>query len=361
MFNSRHSVGVEDTDFPEIKILVIGCRSSGKSTVLKQFRFLQEEVNARVEFKNQEQRIIANLMKITNEFYLRLESDGLIENKILVENRKKFCDHLTKEKQFNDKEIGEFFFALWKEKYEEKILDQVIRDSHLQHNIKKILKKMLDLEEKWRIYQQNCQENDSITEFYKINKEDFLNVQCETTGVVEVLSMKLNSNGINFNGRFYEGGGQRSIMKKWSRYFEDMHLFLFFVPLSEYDQKCYEDDTKNRLIQSLETFKMLIDSKNENNIGNKRLILVFTKIDIFLYKIEKYENLIEFFPDYKGNADNVTEGVRFIQKKFFTIYQKCLKSKDLNDIVISSMEEKEAERLLILVEKNLKFFQNSDQ
>ena len=123
--------------------------------------------------------------------------------------------------------------------------------------------------------------------------------------------------------------------------------------MSEYDQKVYDDDTTNRLKESLDAFKMILDPKNEKNIGNKRLMLIFTKIDIFQYKIEKYQNFVDFFPEYKGKPDNVTEGVRYIQKQFFLIYQQCRKSKDIEDIVINSLEINDIKKLLKFIEKNL--------
>jgi len=56
-------------------------------------------------------------------------------------------------------------------------------------------------------------------------------------------------------------GGQRSERKKWMHCFQDVTAVIFCVALSEYDLKLYEDDTTNRMHESLKLFKEICNSK----------------------------------------------------------------------------------------------------
>ena len=220
-FNSRQSRRPDDETSLGIKCLLLGGRNGGKSTILKQLRLMNDKV-LELEYKNQEQTIISNLMKLTSENFKFLEEKELIKNEKLIEIKKKFFDSLLKERQFNEKDIGEFFFSLWKEPDAYRFLDEVINISHLQHNIKKflkknffntkrLLKKILELEDKWIEYQKDSENISSITEFYTIDEDDFLFGQRTTTSFMEVVSIPLNSNDINFKMNFYEAGGQRAV------------------------------------------------------------------------------------------------------------------------------------------------------
>jgi GTPase SAR1 family protein len=90
-------------------------------------------------------------------------------------------------------------------------------------------------------------------------------------------------------------GGQRSERKKWMFCFEDVTSVLFVVSLIEYDMKLYEDNTTNRLQESLKLFKEISGSKY---FTNSTFILFLNKSDLFKQKIET-SPLSDYFPDYK--------------------------------------------------------------
>ena len=54
-------------------------------------------------------------------------------------------------------------------------------------------------------------------------------------------------------------GGQRSERKKWIHCFSDLKLLLFLTAVSEYDQVLAEDQSTNRMRESLGLFKLLMD------------------------------------------------------------------------------------------------------
>ena len=46
-------------------------------------------------------------------------------------------------------------------------------------------------------------------------------------------------------------GGQRNERKKWIHCFEGVDAVIFVAAISEYDQKLFEDSTKNRMVRVL--------------------------------------------------------------------------------------------------------------
>lgn len=91
-------------------------------------------------------------------------------------------------------------------------------------------------------------------------------------------------------------GGQRNERKKWIHCFENVKAVIFVCSLSEYNQKCYEDDTTNRMRESLMLFD---DISNNKFFQTTPIILLFNKEDLFKEKIKKFD-LNVCFPEYKG-------------------------------------------------------------
>jgi len=93
-----------------------------------------------------------------------------------------------------------------------------------------------------------------------------------------------------------------------------LQLYYFFVALSEYDLKLYEDEETNRMHESLKLFDDICNSKWFVSIP---IILFLNKMDLFQEKIKKV-NITEAFPDYDG-AQEFDEASEFIQNQFVAL------------------------------------------
>jgi guanine nucleotide-binding protein G(i) subunit alpha len=107
---------------------------------------------------------------------------------------------------------------------------------------------------------------------------------------------------------------------------------IYVASLSEYNQKCYEDDMTNRMLESLEVFEELLNSELFKGIP---ILLLLNKLDIFTQKIAK-KDLSCVFPEYKGGND-VEASIEFIKEK----YQLLVKENPerLQIQVINAMDE----------------------
>ncbi|PAV74589.1 hypothetical protein WR25_12635 isoform A [Diploscapter pachys] len=141
---------------------------------------------------------------------------------------------------------------------------------------------------------------------YRPSEQDILLSRIKTTGIVEV---KFQMKNVDF--RVFDVGGQRSERKKWIHCFEDVNAIIFIAAISEYDQVLFEDETTNRMIESMRLFESICNSRW---FINTSMILFLNKKDLFAEKIKKTSIKIAF-PEYKG-GQNYEEATAYIEEKF---------------------------------------------
>jgi len=95
-------------------------------------------------------------------------------------------------------------------------------------------------------------------------------------------------------------------------YLDYRSFIIFCVSLSEYNQLCYEDETKNRTKESLELFEKIV---NDVTLTNYPLFLVFTKKDVFKQKL-RYTNLSVCFDDCPDELKHFDEDTSKIKKEY---------------------------------------------
>jgi hypothetical protein len=61
--------------------------------------------------------------------------------------------------------------------------------------------------------------------------------------------------------RLYDVGGQRNERRKWIHLFEGVNAVIFCAAISEYDQMLFEDETKNRMMETKELFDWVLKQR----------------------------------------------------------------------------------------------------
>lgn len=144
---------------------------------------------------------------------------------------------------------------------------------------------------------------------YEPNQLDILCARLRTCGIVE---KKMRIKGTEF--LFLDVGGQRNERRKWIHCFEAVTAILFIVAVSEFNQVLFEDESKNRMLESLSVWRSIAE---EENFQNTALILFFNKYDIFIEKMKEpdaHDRLRDVFPEYKG--DSQMEAEEYISEVF---------------------------------------------
>eukprot|EP01129_Flabellula_baltica_P013709 TRINITY_DN6424_c0_g1_i1.p1 TRINITY_DN6424_c0_g1~~TRINITY_DN6424_c0_g1_i1.p1 ORF type:complete len:367 (+),score=80.46 TRINITY_DN6424_c0_g1_i1:37-1137(+) len=274
-----------------IKILLLGAGESGKSTVAKQFRLIHED-----NF-NDEERIFYTSI-IHSNIYSSIKSMVTAGSKLGIEIEDEKCrvisDALIEGSYEWDGELNhqnaKDFSLLWnnpdvQEMYEKRAEYQLSDCAeYYLNNIKRIAKSD-----------------------YLPTDDDILRSRVKTTGVIET---KFKLEGTDFS--LVDVGGQRSERRKWMLCFEDVTTVIFCVSLSGYNLKLYEDNTTNRMQESLMLFQ---ETVNSTWFSDKPFILFLNKHDLFLEKVQEQIPLTICFPDYKGDQDP-DEMIDFITRKY---------------------------------------------
>jgi GTPase SAR1 family protein len=139
----------------------------------------------------------------------------------------------------------------------------------------------------------------------------------------DILRTRVKTSGIVVNDFLVEGnefkmidvGGQRNERKKWIACFEGVTAVLFIGVLSEYDLVLSEDDSMNRMVETLTLFEEICNSPF---FVKTAMILMLNKRDSFLDKIDKEKiplTVCPLFKDYKG-PNTYEAGVALIQDTF---------------------------------------------
>jgi len=274
----------------EVKILLLGPGESGKSTVFKQMKIIQQNGGYSTEELLEYKYIIfgncISQMRCLVEAAKKLNLEPAQANKIGFER-------MAKIPPGGDSwsiEVATDIRNLWRDKVIRSVYERRDRDFQL---------------------------NDSAAYFFNEierfmnpsfvpTQDDVLRARIRTTGIQEA-EFKFDELGF----RMLDVGGQRSERRKWIHCFDSVTAVIFCVALSEYDQMLREDVTQNRMKESLLLFDEVC---NSHWFKKTSFILFLNKVDLFREKVAKVD-LSVCFPSYTGGL-NFEKGSEFIKAQF---------------------------------------------
>ncbi|PAN51296.1 hypothetical protein PAHAL_9G583900 [Panicum hallii] len=262
------------------KLLLLGAGESGKSTIFKQIKLLFQTGFDETELRSYTSVIHANVYQTIKILY-----DGAKELAQVEPDSSKYL--LSPDNQ----EIGEKLSEIGAR------LDYPLLNKELVQDVRKL----------WQ--------DPAI-------QEDVLHARVRTNGVVEIQFSPL---GESKRGgevyRLYDVGGQRNERRKWIHLFEGVNAVIFCAAISEYDQVLFEDETKNRMMETKELFDWVL---KQRCFEKTSFMLFLNKFDIFERKIQKVPlSVCEWFKDYQPTApgkQEVEHAYEFVKKKFEELY-----------------------------------------
>ncbi|KAJ7647554.1 guanine nucleotide binding protein, alpha subunit [Roridomyces roridus] len=153
---------------------------------------------------------------------------------------------------------------------------------------------------------------------YEPTDDDILKARLKTLGVSEHHFSLKAGNMIPQKWVVFDVGGARSLRAAWVPYFDDMNAIIFLAPLSCFDQVLAEDETVNRLEDSILLWKAVVSNPL---LKDTSLILFLNKIDILKAKLASGQKFNEFVVSY-GDKPNDFENTSQYMKKKFTMIAK---------------------------------------
>ncbi|PIC26776.1 hypothetical protein B9Z55_019250 [Caenorhabditis nigoni] len=302
--NTELAIAKKD-DENVIKLLLLGAGESGKSTVLKQMRIIHNSGFSQEESMTKRNVVCANTIQAMGALI-----DGMRQLRIDFVNR--ICnahEKLIRETLSENTEYNPFNDAMYT------ALSDLWADKGIQSAYGK--RELFYLADSAKYF------FDSLARINEPNyiptENDILHTRVPTMGVIEV---KFQMKGKVF--RVFDVGGQRSQRKKWIHCFDDAKALIYVASLSEYDQVLLEDNTTNRMQESLQLFKQVVNNKY---FVNTSVILFLNKVDLFEEKIIiKKRSLTIAFDAYTGPQEDVEAAITFIDSK----YRAMADNKDKN-------------------------------
>lgn len=307
-----------------VKLLLLGAGECGKSTVLKQMRLLHEHGFSTDEAEQQKNVVYNNTVQGMAVILRAMTTLGISFENPARDNEARIVLDVVKagrESEPLTPELANAIKLLWEDRGVH--IDAVNRGNEFQ------------MPESAPHFLQNV-ERIALPD-YKPSEQDILLSRIKTTGIVEV---KFQMKNVDF--RVFDVGGQRSERKKWIHCFEDVNAIIFIAAISEYDQVLFEDESTNRMIESMRLFESICNSRW---FINTSMILFLNKKDLFAEKIKKTSIKIAF-PEYKG-AQSYEEATQYIEEKFDglnanpekTIYmhQTCATDTDQVQMILDSV------------------------
>jgi guanine nucleotide-binding protein G(i) subunit alpha len=280
----------------EIKMLLLGAGESGKSTILKQMKLINEGSYSRDERESFKEIIFSNTVQSMRVILEAMESLELpLEDpRMDYHVQTIFMQPQQIEGEVLPPEVGNAIEALWKDRG---VAECFKRSREYQLN------------DSARYYFDNIAR--VAAPDYMPNDQDVLRSRVKTTGITETTFIIGD-----LTYRMFDVGGQRSERKKWIHCFENVTTILFLVAISEYDQLLFEDETVNRMQEALTLFDSICNSR----------WFIKTSIILFLNKIDRFKDKLpvspmkDYFPDYEG-GDDYNKACEYILGRFVSLNQ----------------------------------------
>lgn len=293
----------------EIKLLLLGAGESGKSTIVKQIKIIHESYFTRDEcleyipvvHNNAIQSLIA-IIKGMNKLGISLDEPKKMDAvQFFVESV------IASEKSENkmptlNRDLAVAMESLWQDKGVQKCF---ARSNQYQLNDSA----GYFLDSLARISSPN----------YVPTQQDVLRTRVKTTGIIET---KFKYKGLLF--KIFDVGGQRSERSKWIHCFNAVTAIIFCVALPDYDLNLCEDESVNRMHESLKLFDSICHNKW---FMETSIILFLNKKDLFEEKIRRSPLTIAF-PEYTG-AQTPEEASAYIKYKFESLNKQIATGKEI--------------------------------
>eukprot|EP00054_Salpingoeca_dolichothecata_P034595 m.269813 g.269813 ORF g.269813 m.269813 type:complete len:349 (-) comp44051_c0_seq1:107-1153(-) len=278
----------------QIKVLLLGTGESGKSTIIKQMKFLYLQGFVKEEERKEfEVLVYQNILRGMKTMLDAMEKLQIsLENPALQDSAYDLLDLPVK--SFVDvRPHKDVILKLWRDQGIQKVYEQ--RNKYqLSDSIKYFLDELED-----RIGNAG----------YIPNTDDVFRVREPTTGIHE--SVFLLEKAVF---RMLDVGGQRSERRKWIFCFEDITSVIFVASTSEYDQVMFEENEVNRMEESIALFEQLV---NYELFAATSFILFLNKQDLLEAKVQK-SHLADYFPSFEGPKKDYEAAKEFIKEMYLS-------------------------------------------
>ncbi|KAJ7308457.1 hypothetical protein JRQ81_009007 [Phrynocephalus forsythii] len=281
----------------ELKLLLLGTGESGKSTFIKQMRIIHGVGYTEEDRKGFAKVVYQNIFTSIQAMIKAMET--LQIPYALPENRRK-AQLLLRVDAYKVTTMEAWHAQLIKSLWCDagiRTCYQRRREYHLLDSTAYFL----------------CHLDRITVDGYIPSAQDILRTRVPTTGINEYcFAIK------KVTLRIVDVGGQKSERRKWIHCFENVIAIIYLASLSEYDQTLEENSGENRMQESLDLFRTIL---NLPWFLSTSIILFLNKTDILEEKIMS-SDLAAYFPSFPGPKQDVESAKEFILQMYMDVFHQ---------------------------------------
>lgn len=337
------SIGKEEGTNEMIHVLLFGAKDSGKSTWIKQMRFLYGSPLSDAETRMYGVLVRSNMVAIVKERLNHIRKLDLVSSLDREEQYQRDSYKGAEEEDpsgITPREVFDELESLLQGEHNGKLTPINVKYSSpdLKHSINHksylfekcavLIKTLWRTETMRKVERHRKSANiiESIDELFGrltsiashsyIPSERDILLSHENAESINTEMFDMDGTNVAFTDLVH----QNSDCRKWLHSFKNMHAIFQVVALSEYDQKDHEGG-RNRLIEALDLFRLVCEAPE---LRQCTLILILNKRDIFAKKLRN-SNIRDQaeFSDFQGEDNNFEDGVKYFTEKFDSCLQNC--------------------------------------
>uniref|UniRef100_A0A8C7WIM7 Guanine nucleotide-binding protein G(Olf) subunit alpha n=1 Tax=Oncorhynchus mykiss TaxID=8022 RepID=A0A8C7WIM7_ONCMY len=259
------------------RLLLLGAGESGKSTIVKQMRILH--VNG-FNAEEKKQKVLDIRKNVKDAIVTVVSAMSTLIPPVPIGNpsNESRIDYIKSIAPLSDFDYTEEFFEHAKQLWDDEGVKACFERSN-EYQLIDCAQYFLD-----RI--ESVRSND-----YTPTDQDLLRCRVLTSGIFET---RFQVDKVNFH--MFDVGGQRDERRKWIQCFNDVTAIIFVAASSSYNMVIREDNSTNRLRESLDLFKSIWNNRFLRTIS---VILFLNKQDMLADKILAGKSKLEdYFPEY---------------------------------------------------------------
>ncbi|TFK17162.1 G-alpha-domain-containing protein [Coprinopsis marcescibilis] len=157
-------------------------------------------------------------------------------------------------------------------------------------------------------------------ENYKPLPEDVLKARVTTVGPEEHVIQAENSGDPHAKEWvIYDVGGSRSQRAAWAQFFDDVNIIIFLAPMSGFNQVLAEDESVNRLTDSLRLWQTICSNKI---LANVEFVIFLNKLDILNSKLKAGIQFSQFVTSYVDKPNETKPVAKYLLDVFVSLHQQ---------------------------------------
>lgn len=292
------------------RLLLLGAGESGKSTIVKQMRILH--VNG-FNAEEKKQKILDIRKNVKDAIVTIISAMSTLTPPVSIANpsNQPRAEYIKSIAPLSDFDYTEEFFEHAKHLWDDEGVKACFERSNEYQ--------LIDCAQYFLERIESVRQND-----YTPTDQDLLRCRVLTSGIFET---RFQVDKVNFH--MFDVGGQRDERRKWIQCFNDVTAIIFVAASSSYNMVIREDNSTNRLRESLDLFRSIWTNRFLRTIS---VILFLNKQDMLAEKILAGKSKLEdYFPEYArytlppeatpdpGEDPKVSRAKFFIRNEFLKI------------------------------------------